>query len=182
MRLRSPLAAVEPTAAERSARLPGDEIVAAPDVVMDRAFDLPAPPAAVWPWLVQLGKGRAGWYLPRTVERLVPASRRALRRLDPALQSLAAGDVVPDWGGAGATFTIEAVQAPTTLVHSSTRGRMRISWTIAVRPAPAGARVHMRLRLGGVRRKRLAAVGGGAFDALTIAGLAAGLRERVRPE
>jgi hypothetical protein len=40
--------------------------------------------------------------------------------------------------------------------------------------------VHLRLRLGPVQRKRLAEIGGGALDRLTIAGLAAGLRERVR--
>ena len=31
---------------------------------MDRAFEVSAPPDVVWPWLVQLGKARAGWYLP----------------------------------------------------------------------------------------------------------------------
>ena len=79
---------VPPTAAERSAALPGDELVAPADVVMDRAFSLPAPPDDVWPWLVQLGKRRAGWYLPRWVERLVPPSRRGLRHLDPAYLDL----------------------------------------------------------------------------------------------
>jgi hypothetical protein len=37
--------------------------VDAPDVVMDRAFTLPAAPAQVWPWFNQLGKNRAGWYM-----------------------------------------------------------------------------------------------------------------------
>ena len=59
------------TPAERASSLPGDDLVAA-DVVMDRGFDLGAPPSEVWPWLVQLGKRRAGWYLPRSVEVLVP--------------------------------------------------------------------------------------------------------------
>jgi hypothetical protein len=62
-------AAVTATEAERAAALPGDEIVADPDVVMDRGFGVPAAPEVVWPWLVQLGKARAGWYLPRAVER-----------------------------------------------------------------------------------------------------------------
>ena len=48
---------------------------------MDRAFSLPAPPEVVWPWLVQLGKGRAGWYLPRWVERIIPPSRRGRKNL-----------------------------------------------------------------------------------------------------
>jgi len=31
---------------------------------MDRGFTVDTAPEAVWPWLVQLGKRRAGWYLP----------------------------------------------------------------------------------------------------------------------
>jgi hypothetical protein len=40
--------------------LPGDEFVAEPDVVANRAVRIVAPAAAVWPWLVQMGPGRAG--------------------------------------------------------------------------------------------------------------------------
>jgi proline iminopeptidase len=42
---------------------PGDELIPdanAPDCTM--ATTLPAPPERVWPWLVQMGVGRAGWY------------------------------------------------------------------------------------------------------------------------
>ena len=74
------------TPRERAATLPGDELVET-DVVLDRGFDLDAPPEAVWPWLVQLGRRRAGWYLPARVERLVPARRRALRHLEPGCWS-----------------------------------------------------------------------------------------------
>ena len=49
----------------------GRSIMSAP-TLMDRAFTVAAPPAAVWPWLVQLGKKRAGWYLPRAIERFLP--------------------------------------------------------------------------------------------------------------
>jgi len=46
---------------------------------MDHVFTVAAPPAAVWPWLVQLGKKRAGWYLPAAAERFLPPGRRAAR-------------------------------------------------------------------------------------------------------
>ena len=46
-------------------------------------------------------------------------------------------------------------------------------------PEDGGTRVHLRLRLAPVRHQRIAEVGGGLFDALTIAGMAAGLRERL---
>jgi hypothetical protein len=165
---------------ERAAALPGDEIVPDADVVMDRGFDLRAAPGEVWPWFVQLGKNRAGWYLPRAVERLFPARRRALRRIEPGLQSLAVGDVIPDWGGAAATFEVAALDQPSTIVYRSRRGRTGVSWAIVLSPGAGGTtRVHLRLRLSPVRRRRFAEVGGGLVDWLTIAGLAAGLRERV---
>jgi hypothetical protein len=166
---------------ELGARLPGDELVPIADVVMDRGFDLPAPPGAVWPWIVQLGKERSGWYLPRWAEALIPAQRRALRTIDPTLQDLSAGDVIADWGGRQATFDIVAVDPPNALVHRSQRGALAISWAIVLRPSPraTGTRVHLRLRLAGVKRRRLVESGGGLFDLLTIAGLAAGLRERL---
>jgi hypothetical protein len=172
---------VRPTPAERRATLPGDEVVAA-DVVMDRAFTLSAPPARVWPWLVQLGKKRAGWYLPRAVERLVPKTRRALRRIEPAYQALAEGDVIPDWGGADATFTVAELVPESHVLFTSTRGRTHLTWCLRLTATGAeGTRVHLRLRLGPVRRRRLAHTLGGLVDLATIAGLAAGLEERVSP-
>lgn len=87
---------------------------------------------------------------------------------------------IPDWGGAHATFEIVTHDAPHVLVHRSTRGTLRLSWAIALHAGPGdGTRVHLRLRLAGVRRRRLAELGGGLLDLLTVAGLAAGLRERV---
>jgi len=171
---------VRASIAESAAAAPGDELLADPDVVMDRGFDLPASPEAVWPWLVQIGKGRAGWYLPAWADRLVPPGRRALRHIDPRFADLAVGDVIGDWGGRDATLTVETMVPAQSLVFSSTRGRMRMVWSLALRPdGPGASRLHLRLRLSPVRRKRLAEIGGGAIDWLTIALLAAGLRDRL---
>jgi hypothetical protein len=164
--------------------LPGDDLVPAADVVMDRAFDLPAPPEAVWPWFCQLGKRRAGWYLPRAVERFVPTSRRALRHLTPALVDEArVGHVIPDWGGRDATFEIAVLEPPRALVHTTTRGRTRGSWAIVLTaydgPQGPGTHVQLRLRLSPVKRPWLARSLGEALDAVTVAGLGAGLRERL---
>lgn len=166
---------VSPTPSEVGAPLPGDDLIVA-DVVMDRAFTVTAPPEHVWPWVVQLGKGRGGWYLRRRVERLLP--RRALRHVDPAWQDLAVGDVVPDYGR-NATFVVAAIDPGACLVYTSDRGRTRFSWAIVLRPVEEGTRLHLRLRLGPVKHVRLASVVGGVFDELTIAGMAAGLEERL---
>ena len=173
------LPSVVPRHAEVAAGLPGDDLVPHADVVMDRAFSVDARPAAVWPWLEQLGKRRAGWYLPRRLERALPTSRRALRRLDPSYGGLRVGDVIPDYGGRDETFTVAMTAAPSYLVYTSRRRATDVSWAIVLTPEDVGTRVHLRLRLGRVKHLRLAEVAGGLFDALTIAGMAAGLRERV---
>ena len=174
---------VEASVEDVARALPGDDLVPKADVVMDRAFDLPAPPEVVWPWFVQLGKRRAGWYLPRSVERLVPPSRRALRTLDPSLQVLRVGSVIPDWGGRHDTFRVAVIEPPRALVHTTQRGHTFGSWAIVLTAydAPTGPTTHvqLRLRLSPVKRKRLAGTVGEAFDASTVAGLAAGLRERL---
>src|SRR4051812_35495627 len=168
------------TNGERGAGLPGDERVDPADVVMDRAFSLPAPPEAVWPWLVQLAKHRAGWSFPGGVELLVPRRRRGLRHLDPAYLSLRVGDVIPDWGGRDETFTVAELEPGEHLLHTSTRGRTSLTWCLHLVPeGPSGTRMHLRLRLAPVRHRRFAEYGGGFVDWLTIAGLSAGLRERV---
>lgn len=160
--------------------MPGDDLVASPDVVMDRGFTLDAPPNGVWPWFAQLGRRRAGWYMPRWIEAVIPPGKRALRHLDPALQDLTVGDVIPDWGGRDATFEIVTHDPPHTLVHRSTRGRLRISWAITLTDdTPGRTRVHLRFRVSGVRHPRLMRYGADAIDGLTVALLAAGLRERV---
>lgn len=170
---------VTATPAEVRRPLPGDDVVPDADVVMDRAFTVGAAPDRVWPWLVQLGKQRAGWYLPRAVERVVPPGRRAARTLLPEHQRLAVGDVVPDYGGPRATFEVVSVEAPRSLVYRSRRGRTEVSWALVLAARDAGTRVQLRLRLGPVQHPRLAETAGGLVDLLTIAGMAAGLRERV---
>ena len=175
--------AVAATAAETAAPLAGDQIVARADVVMDRGFTVAASPEVLWPWLIQLGKGRAGWYLPRSVERFLRQNRRATRQIDARWQALKVGDVVPDYGGPNETFTVAILRAPTTLVYQSWRGQLNLTWAITLTALPdAGqhsTRVHLRLRLGPVVHRRLAETVGELFDVLTVQAMAAGLRERL---
>ncbi|MDQ3157102.1 MAG: hypothetical protein M3Q98_10320 [Actinomycetota bacterium] len=175
------LISVKATRLEHAAPLPGDDIVARPDVTMDRAFTVDAAPSVVWPWIVQLGKQRAGWYFPRSVELFIPKKRRGSRTIDARFQDLGVGDVIPDYGGTGAYFEVAQIDAGRLLVYRSTRGNTNLSWAIRLTPSEGQkTRLHFRLILGPVKRKRLAEVAGGFFDYTTILGLAAGLQERVR--
>jgi hypothetical protein len=77
--------------------LPGDEII--PDAATSdtRSVTIAAPPETVWPWLVQMGYGRAGWYS----YDMVDMSGTSADRIDPALQDLKVGDVMPTHPGGG---------------------------------------------------------------------------------
>jgi len=170
---------VQATPTERAEPRPGDDLVSPADIVMDRGFTLDAPPETVWPWLAQLGKHRAGWYLPRRVERILPPRNRALRHLDPQWTTLHVGDVIPDYGGRDETFEVAAIDLPHALVYTSRRGHTHVSWSITLRPIDARTRVLLRLRMAPVKHRTLAGTIGELIDYATIAGMAAGLRERL---
>jgi hypothetical protein len=149
-------------------------------VTLARSFTLDAAPADIWPWLLQIGKGRAGWYFPRWVERFIPAKRRALWHLDPALTSLEVGQTIDDWGGKDATLTVAEIDAPRRLHFTSRRGHTDVSWTLTLTDLGGSTRVESRVHLDAVKHVWLARSLGDWFDAATIHGLAAGLRERLR--
>ena len=117
------------TAAERAMRIPGDDIVGDPIVVTNHAITIDAPPECVWPWLVQMGWGRAGWYTARWVDRLLfPANGSAATEIIPELQGTAVGDFIPD--GAPATKTgliVEELVPNRALVLHST-SHLPASW------------------------------------------------------
>jgi len=110
------------TARERAAALPGDAIVPDPHVVTDHAITIDAPADAVWPWLVQMGWHRAGWYTAHWVDRLLfPANRPSADRIVPELQAIDIGDFIPD--GPPETdcgFTVEHIDPVRSLVLHST--------------------------------------------------------------
>jgi hypothetical protein len=83
-------------ATDAEVRLPlaGDEIVASGALQSTRAIDVHAPAARVWPWLLQLGQGRGGLFSYDALENLVGCNIHTLDWIDPALQSLAAGDTL----------------------------------------------------------------------------------------
>ena len=86
---------IDPEEASRS--LPGDDLVPDAEAVDTRGIDIAAPPAVVWPWLLQMGYGRAGWYSYDQLDMNHPSADRIL----PGFQSLAVGDVLPTDPGGG---------------------------------------------------------------------------------
>jgi len=58
------------------------------------AVTIEAPPEQVWPWLIQMGGDRAGWY---SWDRLDNAGRPSAQRVHPEWQDLKKGDYVKYW-------------------------------------------------------------------------------------
>jgi hypothetical protein len=189
------------SAADVARPLPGDDLIADPDIQIDRAAAMSASAEAVWPWLVQLGKDRAGWYMPAWLERVVvwPTGKRSARRIVDELQSLAPGDLIPDWGPGDPSFKAIQVDPPRALVYLSARDRengwrwpsddaaasavLAFSWALVLHEIDGGScRLQIRLRGRFGRRGSLRPLLmplGGLFDYLTIAVLFAGLKQRL---
>jgi len=83
------------TLEEVSDRFPGDELLEAAEVITTRAITIHAPPSAIWPWLVQMGVGRAGAYTYDRIERLLGVDIHNIDEIVPELQDLKLGDVLP---------------------------------------------------------------------------------------
>jgi hypothetical protein len=89
VRARTGLRNLGATEAERWATLPGDEIVPAAKSPSTMANTIDMPPSEVWPWLVQMGCDRAGFY---SWDRLDNGGRPSATGIHPEWQGLAAGD------------------------------------------------------------------------------------------
>ena len=79
------------TASERVRELPGDELLPLAGGTT-YAITIAVPPQEVWQWLVQIGRGRGGFYTYTAIERLLGADISNLDRIDPSLQTLKPGD------------------------------------------------------------------------------------------
>jgi hypothetical protein len=77
-------AGTHPGEAERA--LPGDDIIATPNLQVTRAIDIAAPPEFVWPWIAQMGREHSGYYSLDAVNNQSLPSVAYLRQDLPAPQ------------------------------------------------------------------------------------------------
>jgi hypothetical protein len=92
---------------------PGDHLLAGARTPTTMAASLPAPPEEVWPWLVQMGCDRAGWY---SWDRLDNGGRPSADRIHPEWQGLLEGDRMMSTPDGATWFTAAIVDEPRTLV------------------------------------------------------------------
>ena len=99
---------VDPVEAEMP--LPGDGLVPDATATETRGITIDAGPAQIWPWLLQMGYERAGWYSYDALDNKGASSDRIL----PEFQELAVGELLPTHPGGG--FRIEIVEPEKALV------------------------------------------------------------------
>jgi hypothetical protein len=132
------------TDSESDRDLPGDQLLPQ-GWSTTYAISIAAPPEEVWPWLVQIGRGRGGFYTYTAIERLLGADIDNLDRIDPNLQTLKPGDriwMTPErYLGRlpGQFWQIREVQPGRALVLGTKPARERAACHLVV-----GARAHSR--------------------------------------
>lgn len=128
-------ATTNPTAA--SEQFIGDNILADADTVYDQRKTINAAPEDVWPWVVQWGKGRGGWYVPAKFEKALPEKYRSAPTINPEWQVLKVGDKVPDYGlGKKGNKDVEyhlevvVIENQRALVYKGERLGMDFTWAL----------------------------------------------------
>jgi hypothetical protein len=87
------------TAAEEQRALPGDDLIPSPWWGWTHAVTISAPAEQVWPWLVQRGYRRGGWYTFDSLYEMMDAADfvdgHSAERIIPELQRMEVGDALP---------------------------------------------------------------------------------------
>ncbi len=103
---------------------PGDDLVPHPKGEYIHAVTINAPPAAVWPWLVQIGQGRGGFYSYEFLENLIGCKMCNANEIIPELQILKVGDSIPMHPTMGSPYkvaTINPVHSLVLLIREDTK-------------------------------------------------------------
>ena len=122
---------------EQRLPLPGDSIILNPIYTETRAITIHAPVERVWPWLAQMGSGRAGWY---AFDRIDNGGHSSAKSILPEYQHIAPGDILPALPGLKDVFLVTAVDPPRRLlltVPDATCGS-RVSWEFWLQPLDQG--------------------------------------------
>jgi hypothetical protein len=79
---------------ESDGSLPGDDLIANPDLTATRAITVDTSAEQVWPWIAQLGQGRGGFYSYDALENLVGCDIHSADQIVPEWQDITVGDQV----------------------------------------------------------------------------------------
>ena len=100
------LATCVATILEKRRPLRVDTMIPNPLFMSTHAITIDAPPEQVWPWIAQMGAGRAGWYSWDAIDN---GGMPSASRVAPDLQMVVPGDIMPAVPGATDAFIVSAV-------------------------------------------------------------------------
>jgi hypothetical protein len=129
------------TDAEVAGPMPGDDVVPRAQFNATRSVTIDAPPASVWPWIAQLGYGRAGFY---TYDQVDNAGQPSADRIIDAYQDLKVGDEIPMWHeshGLAIAYEVDSFEVPSWMlwVHRPHAGEEPDStWSWRLTEVPRG--------------------------------------------
>lgn len=137
---------VNATDEELARELPGDEFIPHPFAVATHAVTIFKSPRDVWPWLVQMGAGRGGWY---SYDLLDNGGRPSAKRIVTELQLVKVGMVFPALPGARGTFSLKYFDPGHSLVLVAPGPTgPRVSWTFVLQERGYGVtRLIVRARM-----------------------------------
>ena len=146
-----------PTVFDKRHALPVDAMISDPIFTSAHAITINAPPEQVWPWIAQMGSGRAGWYSWDAIDN---GGRPSSTSIVPALQTVIPGDIMPAVPGAQDAFVVAIVDPPRDLVLTvpDSHGGHAVVWEHVMEPLDGG-RTHLMVR-GGLPRTGLISPGG----------------------
>lgn len=138
---------IRATADEQARTLSGDDLIPQPLRSVNHAILIYRPPHDVWPWLAQMGAGRAGWYAYDSIDN---GGRPSAERILPEYQSIDVGSVLPVLPGAMDVFIVAQCEPEHSLVLSwrLPSGKHQTTWAFVLeQPQPDQTRLIVRGRI-----------------------------------
>jgi hypothetical protein len=125
------------TPLERRRPLLVDSWVPEPIFTSTHAITIEVPPEQVWPWIAQMGAGRAGWYRWDAIDN---GGTPSATSIPPNFQTVVAGDVMPAIPGAADALLVAAVDPLRDLVLTvpDGRGGNAVAWEHVLDRLPGG--------------------------------------------
>lgn len=118
---------------EVARHMPGDELDPDPTFLSTRAITIKGTPDQIWPWLLQMGYGRAGFYGYDILENIgSPRGMKSADRILPKFQHFKVGDEVPI--SAAATEIFYAIEPYRYLIWAGQTGQQPGGFTWALYP------------------------------------------------
>ena len=128
---------IRATGEERQRTLPGDDLIPKPTAALTQAITLHCTADRIWPWLAQMGAGRAGWYSYDAIDN---GGKPSAERIVPELQAVEVGYLFPWLPHAVEGFVVLACEEERFLVLGAPApdGHAIVTWSFVLEPRTDG--------------------------------------------